>query len=343
MSLSKKMSLALRFAVSSIYEAVQRSWALAHTYKILETHRSSIPVISVGAIAIGGSGKTPVTMFIANKLKGSGFRPVICSRGYKGSYKGSFKLVSDGHASIPLVTPDVCGDEPYLMASRLKTIPVVVARKRIDAVRAAVDLLNCDVAILDDGFQHLGLHRDLNIVLLSAHMDRMFPLGGLREPFQALNRADAILLNGSSDELPPEVTRLIVHKPAFRMLHVPDCVIQGLDSKESNPEVFRDQSVFLLSGIANPRRFEEMGRHLGWNVEEHTIFMDHEKPSDAELKSLMSKAGTQPIVLTEKDWVKAPEWFRSKSNAHCLRIRVRIENEAEFLQLVIESVQKHES
>lgn len=343
MSLSKKMGLAFRLAASGIYEAVQRSWALAHAYKILETQKSSIPVISVGAIAIGGSGKTPVTMFIADKLKVSGFRPVICSRGYKGSYKGSFKLVSDGHADTPLVTADVCGDEPYLMASRLKTIPVVVARKRMDAVRAAVELLDSNVAILDDGFQHLGLHRDLNIVLLRALMDRMFPVGGLREPFQALNRADVILLDGSNDGLPHEVSRLIGQKPLFRMFHEPDCVVHGLDGAEYDSEVFSHRNVFLLSGIANPKRFEEMGRHLGWNALEHAIFRDHEKPSDAQLASVISKAGSQPVVITEKDWVKAPEWFRRSSNAYYLRIKVRIENEPEFLQLLIESVQQHES
>ncbi len=343
MSFKQKMGLAGRFAVSSLYEAVQRSWALAHAFNILKTQESPIPVISVGGIAIGGSGKTPVTMLIAGRLKVLGYRPVICSRGYKGSYKGSFRLVSDGRSATPLVTPEICGDEPYLMASRLTTIPVVVAKKRIDAVRASVELMDSDVAILDDGFQHLGLHRDFNLALLNAQMDWMFPLGGLREPFSALRRADTILLNGSTQDLPPEANDHIRNKPVFEMFQKADCIIHGIGHKEFNSEIFKGRKVFLASGIANPGRFEAMGRHLGWDVVEHAIFRDHEKLSYDDLASISSRVGDLPIVLTEKDWVKAPQWFIRRSNTYFLRIRVGIKNETEFFQLVIESVRKHES
>ncbi len=343
MSVKGKIGLTGKVVVSGLYEMVQRSWAMAHSSGLLKAKKSPIPVISVGAIAIGGSGKTPVTMLIASKLKAFGYRPVICSRGYKGSYEGSFRVVSDGRSPEPLVTPEVCGDEPYLMASRFKTVPVVVARRRIDAVRASVEQLDCDVAILDDGFQHLGLCRDINLVLLSAQNDWMFPLGTLREPFGALNRADAILLSGSIVELPPAAKVAIGHKPVFKMFQEADSIIHGVDHEESSLDIFKDRAVFLASGIANPERFEKMARQMGWDVVEHAIFRDHERISDDDLSGLISRAGNQPIVFTEKDWVKTPGWFRRLSNSCCLRIKVGIENEPEFLQLVIESVEKHES
>lgn len=343
MSIKGKLGLTGKFVVSGLYEVVQRSWATAHASGLLTEKKAPIPVISVGAIAIGGSGKTPVTMFIAGKLKAFGYSPVICSRGYKGAYRGSYCVVSNGRSSTPLVTPKISGDEPYLMASRLETVPVVVARRRIDAVRASVERLDCDVAILDDGFQHLGLYRNINLVLLNAQKDWMFPRGRLREPFGALNRADAILLSGSAEELPPEAKGPIGKKPVFKMVQEADSIIHGVDHEESSLDLFKDRAVFLVSGIANPERFEKMSRQLGWDVVEHAIFRDHERVSDDDLAGLISRAGNQPIVLTEKDWVKAPEWFRRLSNSYYLRIKVSIEHEPEFLQLLIESVQKHES
>lgn len=343
MPLTDTVGLTARYAASKLYEAVQRSWAWAHAVNALKNEKAPMPVISVGAIAIGGSGKTPLTMLLGDRLKRLGYRPVICSRGYKGSYRGVYEFVADGHSGRVLVGPEVSGDEPFLMASRLKNVPVVVARKRIYGIRASNAQLNCDVAILDDGFQHLALFRDFNIVLLKSGMDWMFPRGTLREPFKALNRADAILLEGESEKLPNEVCRYINKKPVFKIQQQADCVIHGLDNEQLNLAALEHLQVYLASGIANPKRFEAMAHALDWKVTNHSVFNDHYKLSDDDFKEIISKSGDQPIVLTEKDWVKAPEWFRTRSNSFCLRIKLYIENENEFIQLVTQSIQRHES
>lgn len=343
MSFVRLLETIIRNASAGIYCGIQRSWAWAHSVDLLHSERASIPVISVGAISIGGSGKTPLTMFLAARLSRDGFKPVVCSRGYKGSYTGSYQLVSDGISDHPLVTADVCGDEPYLMASHLKGIPVIVGRKRIDAIRAAIRLFDSNVAILDDGFQHLCLRRDLNLALLGCKPDSMFPSGSLREPFEALERADAVLLNGAPDDLPVEARKRIDEKPVFFSWQKPDCIINGLQEVEIQAEFLRGKEVALVSAIANPGRFRDMAEQLGWRVAHHATFDDHHRLSDAELSRVISMANGLPIVVTEKDWVKTPTWFRNMPLSYALRIRVGIGEESEFWKIVLASIGKHES
>ncbi len=343
MSFVGMLETIVRNASAFIYGGIQKSWAWAHSADLLHSESSPIPVISVGAIAIGGSGKTPLTMFLAGKLFQMGFKPVVCSRGYKGYYTGSYELVSDGISDHPLVSSEVCGDEPYLMASHLKGIPVIVGRKRIDAIRAAIRLFDSNVAILDDGFQHLCLRRDLNLVLLGCKTDSMFPSGSLREPFGALERADVVLLDGAPDDLPPEARKHINEKPVFFSWQEPDCITHGLQEVEIQAEFLRGKEVALLSAIANPARFRDMAEQLGWRVVHHDRFDDHQRLSDAELSHVISMAKDLPIVVTEKDWVKTPTWFREMPLTYALRIRVGIGEESAFWKLVLASIGRHES
>lgn len=343
MSFLRLLETIVRNAGAGIYGGIQKSWAWAHSADLLHSEGAPIPVISVGAIAIGGSGKTPFTMFLAGRLFQMGFKPVVCSRGYKGSYTGSYEPVSDGISDHPLVTSEVCGDEPYLMASHLKGIPVIVGRKRIDAIRAAIRLFDSNVAILDDGFQHLCLRRDLNLALLACKPDSMFPSGSLREPYGALERADIVLLDGAPDNLPLEARKHIDRKPVFFLWQEPDCIINGLQEVEIQADFLRGKEVALVSAIANPGRFREMAEQLGWTVAHHATFYDHQRLSDAELSRVISMANGLPIVVTEKDWVKTPTWFREMPLSYALRIRVGIDEESAFWKLVLASIGKHES
>lgn len=343
MSFVRLLETIVRNASAGIYGGIQKSWAWAHSADLLHSESAPIPVISVGAIAIGGSGKTPFTMFLSGRLFQMGFKPVVCSRGYKGSYTGSYEPVSDGISDHPLVTSEVCGDEPYLMASHLKGIPVIVGRKRIDAIRAAIRLFDSNVAILDDGFQHLCLRRDLNLALLACKPDSMFPSGSLREPYGALERADIVLLDGAPDNLPLEARKHIDRKPVFFSWREPDCIINGLQEVEIQADFLLGKEVALVSAIANPGRFREMAEQLGWRVAHHATFDDHQRLSDAELSRVISMANGLPIVVTEKDWVKTPTWFREMPQSYALRIRVGIDEESAFWKLVLASIGKHES
>ena len=160
----------------------------------LSQRKAPVPVISVGNLLLGGAGKTPFVIFLAGMLKNRGLKPAVVSRGYRGTSRAPYLVVGDGSSGEPLVGPDVCGDEPYLIAKRLPDVPVIVGRKRIYPVRAAHELFGCNVVVLDDGFQHLPLKRDADIVLLNGSEDHMFPWGRLREPLSALRRADIVML-----------------------------------------------------------------------------------------------------------------------------------------------------
>ena len=161
---------------------------------VLSQRKASVPVISVGNLLLGGTGKTPFVIFLAGMLGNRRLKPTVVSRGYTGTSRAPYLVVGDGSSGEPLVGPDACGDEPYLIAKRLPDVPVIVGRKRICPVRAAHELFGCNVVVLDDGFQHLPLKRDADIVLMNGSEDHMFPWGRLREPLSALRRADIVML-----------------------------------------------------------------------------------------------------------------------------------------------------
>lgn len=279
---------------------------------------------------MGGSGKTPFVMYLAELLFEQGDRPGIVSRGYKGRYKGPYLVVSDGRSPGPLTESVQCGDEPYLMASRMPHVPVVTARRRIDGVRATWELHGTTVALLDDGFQHLALHRDLDIVLITGREDAMFPSGMLREPFCALQRADMIVLAGENALMPEPCQPYVKGKPTFRYVAQPTQLIGN--SRFSSPTDLAGAEVILVSGIAAPERFGRAARSLGWNVRRHHVFPDHHAYNVAELSSVLGRNPGVSIIFTEKDWVRLPREIAESDNTAALRIDIELDDESGFIE-----------
>ncbi len=316
---------------AACYHAVQKIRAEAYDWRILHSRRTAMTVVSVGNLLMGGSGKTPFTIYLAELLVKLGFRPAIVSRGYRGSNRDLFLVVGDGSSGEPLVGPSISGDEPFLMAKRLPNVQVLVGRRRIHAVEAAKKLFGCNVVVLDDGFQHLQLKRDLDIVLLNGTEDHVFPLGHLREPMSALARADMVVLVGSLASIPASAARYSRHVAVFRCRSVPVDLRKDLVNGDNlkAPE-YAGQEVVLISGIANPERFGQTAESLRWRVLEHAVYPDHHVFSDAELNTILSRWPGVPIVTTEKDWVKLPEWFKKTEGILALRIGVVMEEEEAF-------------
>jgi tetraacyldisaccharide 4'-kinase len=317
---------------ASIYGLIQNVRAKCYDWELCESKTAPIPVISVGNLLIGGSGKTPFTMYLAGLLRAAGFRPAIVSRGYKGSYDGDYCIVSDGSGAPPSVGPDVCGDEPFMMATRATDVPVLVGRKRIHPATVAQRQLGTNVIILDDGFQHLQLRRDLNIALVTGFEDNMFPLGRLREPLRAIARADVVVLVDIVDT--PE--QLKKHLRTSRIFKSRTNAVSLINNagEELPVTTFRDKTVYLFSGIARPERFRRMMEDPGCHIIEHAIFRDHYTLSDDDLRSILDKSGQSPIVTTEKDYVKLPERFKADPRVYALRISVSVENEQEFVEIL---------
>jgi len=317
------------------YYLVQTIRARAYRTGLLIQEKAPVPVISLGNILMGGAGKTPFAIYLAELLRARGFRPAIVSRGYGGSNREPYIVVGRGDGGRPLVEPSVSGDEPYLMSRRLPQVPVLVGRRRIHPVVAARHLFGSNVVILDDGFQHLPLARDVDIVLLNGSEDRMFPLGRLREPLTALDRAHLAILMGDETAVPSAAAAYLRGAPTFRCRILPLDIERGAALPPLAAGSFAGREVVLASGIAHPDRFRQTAERLGWLIREHWTFRDHHRFTDVDLAGILSKAGDFPVLLTEKDWVKLPVWFRGKSQVAALRIRVAVDEEEALLDAIV--------
>src|SRR4030043_1067566 len=193
--LGKRILLFPLYILSLPYGWAVRTRTFLYSLGLLKTRRLPRPVISVGNITVGGTGKTPLVMALSEGLMERGIPTAILSRGYRGK-KGSGPLVTDGQRV--LLSPEESGDEPFLMASVLKGIPILIGKDRLKNGEMALDRFPVLGFLLDDGFQHLPLHRDLNVLLIDAQIGfgdgHLLPRGILREPLSHLRRADLFLL-----------------------------------------------------------------------------------------------------------------------------------------------------
>ncbi len=302
---------------------------------VLKPRALSCAVISVGNITVGGSGKTPMTMFIASYLKGKGAGVAVVSRGYGGSHKGA-GIVSRGEGA--LMGPGEAGDEPVLMARRLKGVPVVIGAERFSAGQLAIEEFSPDVIILDDGFQHIGLKRDLNILLVDGNMSlanaRLLPAGPLREPLTALSRADMVLVKGG--RLRPGDRELINEQGLMATGFVYRAGgLRGLAS--SKPLEIKDikrAPVLIVSAIADPESFSRTLSGLGIKARAVMTYSDHHAYDAGDIKAIkarMEETGAEVLITTEKDGVKLEALLQGAGiRAYALAIDVEIKGMGAF-------------
>jgi tetraacyldisaccharide 4'-kinase len=297
--------------VSVFYAFGQRVRAWLYRQKIFSSRRLNCRVISIGNLTLGGTGKTPTVMMVADTLRRKGFKPAILSRGYGGQSRKSVNVVNDGKQT--LLSPEVVGDEPVMMARRLKDIPVLTGRIRYETGKYAIEHFGADVLILDDGYQHLRLHRDVNILLCDASHPFgngvVFPAGNLREPLSAIGRADLICLTRCRGDNPTDRIdgcnrkRVPVIKTGLRV----QSVIDLGSGEERGIETLQHQSVAAFCGIAHPLDFFHTLEQLSVEIANQNYFPDHHDYSTDELNAIENRAkqtGAKLIVTTEKDAVK---------------------------------------
>ncbi|RUM32320.1 MAG: tetraacyldisaccharide 4'-kinase, partial [Aquifex sp.] len=239
---------------------------------ILKVKKLPVPVISVGNISAGGSGKTSFVIHLANLLKDK--KVCILSRGYKRKSKGTLIVSEYGNVKA---TWEEAGDEPYLMAKILPHVSVVVSEDRYKGGVLALEKLSPEVIILDDGFQHRKLHRDLNILLLKKKdlSDKLLPAGNLREPLREIRRADIIVL--TYQEVNP--FDFFTGKPTFKMFREFCCLLNS--SFEEIPlDFLKDKEVIAFSGLGDNEQFEKILKKLGIKVKKFIPFKDHHDYSD---------------------------------------------------------------
>jgi tetraacyldisaccharide 4'-kinase len=280
---------------------------------VLRSRALGAVVVSIGNLTVGGTGKTPATEFAVLTLTALGRHAAIVSRGYRRRSRG-VQVVADT-ASIRL-EPDDAGDEPFLLARRLPGVPVVVGSNRHEAARLAVARFGVDAIVLDDGFQHRTLHKDLEIVMVRAGTPwgngRLLPGGPLREPLSGLARADLIVATGVQDAGDAAVVQRHAGRwapgvPVLAATYVPaECWRAG--RMEALPlERIAGLRLLAFAGIAAPASFERTLRGLGARLEDFTAFDDHHWYSPADLARLAERAAAlelDGLVTTEKDWVR---------------------------------------
>jgi len=266
--------------------------------------RVNVPVISVGNLTAGGTGKTPVVDFLVKRLAGRGRKVAIVSRGYGGSFSGRFSRVADAGGRM-LMTPAECGDEPFLLAGRNPQAMVYVARRRALGVAAAV-AAGAEVIVLDDGFQHLAVHRDYDIVLLDARAPfangHLLPAGLLREPLSALRRSKLIILTHDQGAPEPE---LPVTRPVIRCRHRLAAAVVSLSGEQRSWAELQGVRVLAFAGIAQPEGFFAALREHGVELTATIALDDHQDYSPDVLNRLAEACNNAQLILTtEKDAVK---------------------------------------
>lgn len=309
--------------LSSVYGAVIDDRNSMYSRRAKDSNivvKIGIPVISVGNITVGGTGKTPMVSYLCSFFLQKGMKPAVVSRGYKAKDNKVSTIVSDGNTVF--LTPPDSGDEAYLLAKKLPGCAVVIGRSRVDSAQIAVNQLGADVIIMDDGFQHRKLGRDLDIVLLDATnpfgYEHLLPRGLLREPLSSLNRADLAIIT-KADQVSPEALLAMEERirrlaPQLRWVastHKPKEAIllthwQEGSGEESEP-ITAEQPLLAVSAIGNPKSFIRTIQTAGYSVIDELSFGDHYSYTDKDVIVMIEKAtliGAAGIIVTEKDAVK---------------------------------------
>ena len=308
--------------LSGIYGTAALLRRKIYTARVRETKRLPCPTISIGNMTTGGTGKTPMTIYLAGLLQNAGLNPLIVSRGYRGSASAEGGIVSDGRDI--LMDAGRSGDEPLLMAERLTGVPVAVGRKRYAIAMEAIGRFSPDVILLDDGFQHFQLARDIDIVLLDYTRpfgnNRLLPAGTLREPPTVIRLADIVVFTRADNPGRPHhhnLQKIVGDKPVFYARHEPiiihriagDAVKTAADG-QAGIDALADHRAYIFCGLADNRTFLEGARRLSAEIAGHWFFRDHHAYTPADLAGIFRRAREcrADIMLTSgKDYVKFRE------------------------------------
>lgn len=340
---------ALFFVPGKLYEMGVRLRIALYETEYLKPKELTKPVISVGNLTLGGTGKTPLVEFIARYLTEEGHEVAILTRGYKRADASRPRVVVSDGAGVQATLAEA-GDEPLMLARRLPGVKVVVGPNRYENGLALEENRDCDVFLLDDGFQHIQLKRDLNILVLDATDPfgggEMAPFGRLREPLYALRRADAIVVTRADrtfdqEELQAVLDACEVTAPVLFAYHE----MTGLhDLATGKPQAQRslfNQKVGVFSALGKPVIFEDDVANAGANVVHTKRFGDHYRYTQSDADQLVvdaRAAGAERLVTTEKDAVKLETLDFRDFPVSVVEIKVQFEDEVGLKSLLLRTI-----
>lgn len=324
--------------LGAAYGAVMAVRRRRHEVGKSRAERIPAPVVSVGNLTLGGTGKTPAVAWLLEKLLAGGRKPAVVSRGYGGRPR-DVMVVGDGKGARMPAPP--AADEAAMLARRYPALPVLTGADRSFVARKAVEEFGADVVLLDDGFQHLALARQMDLVLLRGERPfgngRVTPAGALREPVSALRCADAVLVTGEcAARTRDEIRSLAPNAPVFAGSLEPHSLWDARGESAGLPDALAGARVVAVSGLGNPRAFERTLESLRVEALAHHAYPDHAHYALADgvrLISSLRKTGADFILTTEKDGVKLAPLLRG-APLRILRVVMRIDEDAEAAALV---------
>jgi tetraacyldisaccharide 4'-kinase len=320
-------------AAAAAYGVVLAARSAAYRIGLLSTRGLPVPVISVGNVTVGGSGKTPLVEVIVRALAEMGVRPAVISRGYGRRSRG-VRIVADG-GGIRLGARDG-GDEPVLLAERLPGVPVVVGERRYEAGAVAVGTCGARALVLDDGFQHRALRKDFEVVVISGYdpwgNGRLFPRGSLREPLSALKRARMVVVTnaptpGATSDITRALWRTGSAATVLSGVYQPISLRRGDDGHADVPLALAGRRVLALAGLASPRGFVATAGQLGAEITGLAEFPDHHWYTAGDIARVAARAratGAEAVLTTEKDWIRLREIPRGDVPYWVLSVRLEM-------------------
>ena len=288
---------------------------------------------------MGGTGKTPLVIYLAKLLEKSGCKPGIISRGYG---RGSNGLIVVHNGKSLLTDVDAAGDEPYLMGMELNSIPIIVSENRIAGIEEMLAGYSVDIVILDDAFQHRQVKRNMDMVMISAYDKlsdyHLLPWGKLREPLRNLKRAQCVIYSKTKQFQKPFLHNIL--NPYFNNSSTASImrpVLMKMDENGYHKTLPIDVPVFAFCGIGNSLYFMQTVKGIGLDIVGKQIFRDHQKYTSKVLHNLLvqiKKSRCRAVVTTEKDMVKIPDSFIKNNVFYVIKIEMVFENNSVVLNQI---------
>jgi tetraacyldisaccharide 4'-kinase len=360
------LARALLYSFSKAFQVAVKARHWLYHFRILRDSTLGVQVIAVGNLTVGGTGKTPVVEKFARELRDQGRSVAILSRGYRSKPKPFHqwvmdklflrddttppRVVSDGRSL--LLDSDMAGDEPYMLASNLKDVVVLVDKDRVKSGRYAIEKFGCDTLLLDDGFQYWKLRgRRHDIVLIDRQQpfgnERLLPRGTLREPPSHLIRANWIFItksDGNTAELRRRITSVNPTAGIIECIHHPLYLEDVFTGQRMGLELLKGRKVASLSGIAQPESFEQSLVTLGAELVYSKRFADHHRFTQQEMLNVINrskKRQSEAIITTQKDAVRFPKLDRRDLPIYFMRVEIKILSGANDFQDCVRKICFH--
>jgi tetraacyldisaccharide 4'-kinase len=352
-----KLTRAFLFGSSKIFQVAVKIRRWLYNVRLLRDKTLGVQVIAIGNLTVGGTGKTPVVEKFARELRDAGRNVAILSRGYRSKPQPLHQLllnkillrgdqtpprvVSDGKSL--LLDSEMAGDEPYMLASNLKDVVVLVDKDRVKSGRYAIEKFGCDTLLLDDGFQYWGLRgRRHDVVLIDRQQpfgnEHLLPRGTLREPPSHLARAQTIFItksDGKTAELRERIEKLNSTAAIIECVHHPLYFEDVFSGERKGLDFLNGKKVASLSGIAQPESFEQSLAKVGGELVYSKRFADHHRFTQQEILNTINrgkKRQAEIIITTQKDAVRFPKIDRRDLPIFFMRVEIKIVSGANDFQ-----------